>query len=153
MIDKKLVTKLVKGSIENGSLFAVEISISKNNKITVVLDGDQGVSISQCVAVSRAIEGNLDRETEDFELSVSSYGLDQPFIMLRQYQKYIEKPVKLILEDDTVKRGELVSVTATKLVLKEEIVKKNRRSKKLLIGEPIEIEMDKIKLAKGLIVF
>ena len=153
MIDKLLIEDLVEEAIGNDDLFIVEISVSKNNKISVILDGDQGVSISRCVDVSRAIEGDLDRETEDFELSVSSYGIDQPFLMLRQYQKYIDKPVKLILEDDTVKRGELVSATSSKIVLKEEIIKKNRKSKKLLIGEPIEIAMDKIKLAKGLIVF
>ena len=153
MIDKILIEDLVEEAIGDGDLFIVEISVSKNNKISVILDGDQGVSISRCVDVSRVIEGDLDREIEDFELSVSSYGIDQPFLMLRQYQKYIAKPIQLILEDDTVKRGELVSATSLKIVLKEEIIKKNRRSKKLLIGEPIDIEMDKIKLAKSLIVF
>lgn len=153
MIDKKIIESLVKGVTENSDLFVVEIKISNNNNISVAIDGDQGVTISQCVEVSRAIEGNFDREIEDFELSVSSYGLDQPIIMLRQYQKFINKPIQLHLKDDIVKRGVLVSVSSSKLVLNEEIVKKNRKSKKMLIGEPVEIEMGSIKFAKGLIIF
>ncbi len=153
MIDKKKIGKLVNTVTDGSSLFVVEIKIGSDNNISVIIDGDQGVTISQCVDVSRAVEGNLDREIEDFELSVSSYGIDQPILMLRQYQKYIDKPIQLHLNDDTVKRGVLVSVTPSKLILKEEIVKKNRKSRKMLIGEPIEITMDNIKLAKGLIVF
>ncbi len=153
MIDKKKIEKLVNAATDGSSLFVVEIKIGSDNNISVIIDGDYGVTISQCVDVSRAVEGNLDREIEDFELSVSSYGIDQPILMLRQYQKYIDKPIQLHLNDDTVKRGVLVSTTPSKLILKEEIVKKNRKSRKMLIGEPIEITMDNIKLAKGLIVF
>ncbi len=153
MIDKKKIGKLVNTVTDGSSLFVVEIKIGSDNNISVIIDGDQGVTISQCVDVSRAVEGNLDREIEDFELSVSSYGIDQPILMLRQYQKYIDKPIQLHLNDDTVKRGVLVSATPSTLILKEEIVKKNRKSRKMLIGEPIEITMDNIKLAKGLIVF
>ena len=153
MIDKKKIEKLVNAATDGSSLFVVEIKVGSDNNISVIIDGDHGVTISQCVDVSRAVEGNLDREIEDFELSVSSYGIDQPILMLRQYQKYIDKPIQLHLNDDTVKRGVLVSTTPSKLILKEEIVKKNRKSRKMLIGEPIEITMDNIKLAKGLIVF
>ncbi len=153
MIDKKKIEKLVNAATDGSSLFVVEIKVGSDNNISVIIDGDYGVTISQCVDVSRAVEGNLDREIEDFELSVSSYGIDQPILMLRQYQKYIDKPIQLHLNDDTVKRGVLVSTTPSKLILKEEIVKKNRKSRKMLIGEPIEITMDNIKLAKGLIVF
>ncbi len=154
MISKKKIEDLLERANMDSSLFVVDVKVSNNNNISVIVDGDNGVSISKCVEYSRAIEGNLDRELEDFELSVSSYGIDQPIIMLRQYKKYIDRPVQIHLKDDTIKTGILVSVTDSTLIMNEEIVKKNRKSKKMLVGEEsTEIEMDSIKLAKGLIVF
>ena len=59
--------------------FIVEVEVSPANQISVQIDSENGISIDDCVAISRQIEGNLDREEEDFELQVSSAGLGQPF--------------------------------------------------------------------------
>lgn len=153
MIDKKLIELLANEAAEKVGLYVVELKVGNDNNISITIDGDEGVSINQCVIVSKSIEGNLDRETLDFELNVSSYGIDHPILMLRQYQKYINKTIELQMEDDTIKRGILVSVDSSTIVLKEELVKKNRKSKKMLFGETMEVPMASIKLAKGLIVF
>lgn len=153
MIDKKLIELLANEAAEKVGLYVVELKVGNDNNISITIDGDEGVSINQCVIVSKSIEGNLDRETLDFELNVSSYGIDHPILMLRQYQKYINKTIELQMEDDTIKRGILVSADSSTIVLKEELVKKNRKSKKMLFGETMEIPMGSIKLAKGLIVF
>lgn len=153
MIEKKLIENLANDASEEAGLFVVEITIGSDNKITVTLDGDEGVNINQIVAVSKFIENSLDREEEDFELGVTSFGIDHPILLLRQYQKYIDKPVQLLLEDDSTKRGILVSADSSKIMLQEEEIKKNRKSKKMQLGETIEIPMANIKQAKGLILF
>lgn len=153
MIDKKQIEILANEATDSVGLYVVELKIGNDNNISITIDGDEGVSINQCVSVSKFIEGNLDREEIDFELNVSSYGIDHPILMLRQYQKYINRTIEIYLEDDTVKRGVLISADSSNVILQEEIVKKNRKSKKMLFGETIEIPMGSIKLAKGLIVF
>lgn len=153
MIEKKLIENLANEASEEAGLFVVEVTIGSDNKITVTLDGDQGVNINQIVAVSKFIENSLDREEEDFELGVTSFGIDHPILLLRQYQKYINKPIQLLLEDDSTKRGILVSADSSKIMLQEEELKKNRKSKKMLLGETVEIPMANIKQAKGLILF
>jgi ribosome maturation factor RimP len=153
MIDKKLIENFAQQASDEAGLFVVEVTVGSNNNISVTVDGDHGVNINQIVEVSKFIENNLDREEEDFELGVTSFGIDHPIVLLRQYQKYIDKPVQLLLKDDTTKRGILISADSSTLVLQEEEIKKNRKSKKMLLGETIEIPMDIIKQAKGLILF
>ena len=85
---KERVKELIdKGLEQNTSLFLIDFSIVKDNLIKVIIDGDNGVSIEDCVALSRAIEHNLDREEEDFSLEVSSCGILAPLTLERQYVK------------------------------------------------------------------
>ena len=60
---------------ENPSLFLIELKIGADNSIKVILDGDQGVTLKDCMTISRAIEHQLDREEEDFSLEVASAGV------------------------------------------------------------------------------
>ena len=72
-MDQKLVIKLVDEAIlDNESLFLIELSFLAGNKIKVIVDGDEGVSIEECIRISRHVEHNLDREVEDFGLEVTS---------------------------------------------------------------------------------
>jgi len=80
---------------ENPSLFLIEYSIGKGNLIKVIIDGDNGVNIDDCVILSRAIEHNLDREEEDFSLEVSSCGIFAPLTQERQYIKNIGREVEV----------------------------------------------------------
>ena len=153
MIKESEIKKLAKQAVKGSELFVVDVTVDNANNISVTIDGDHGVNISQIVEVSKYIENSFDREEEDFELFVSSYGIDKPITLLRQYQKYIEKPVELLLMDDTVKRGVVVSADTELLIINEEIIKKNRKSRKMLTGDPLEIPMSSIKEAKGIIVF
>ena len=78
-MDQKLVTKLVDEAIlENESLFLIELSFLAGNKIKVIVDGDEGVSIKECIRISRHVEHNLDREVEDFGLEVTSPDISHP---------------------------------------------------------------------------
>ena len=80
---------------ENPSLFLVNLTIGADNSIKVVLDGDEGVSLQDCMDVSRAIEHNLDREEEDFSLEVTSAGATSPLTLPRQYNKNIGRKLQV----------------------------------------------------------
>ena len=80
MITKSEIVKLVEEKIEGSEYYIVDISVSSSNQIRVEIDGDDGVKINDCVQISRHIEGSYDREEVDFELTVSSAGMDLSLI-------------------------------------------------------------------------
>lgn len=80
---------------EHPALFLIDFTVGGDNAIKVVLDGDQGVSLQDCMDVSRAIEHNLDREEEDFALEVASAGATSPLKLPRQYMKNIGRKLKV----------------------------------------------------------
>ena len=107
---------------------------------------NQGVSIKDCVSVSRNIEHNLDREKEDFELQVSSPGLDQPFVVINQYLKNLGNKVTVTTKSNTVLIGELLEANKKEITLKEIKIKKNTATKKKETIENIhQIMMSEIK--------
>ena len=92
MISKDKVKELIDERINDlqKDLYVVELTISAKNVIRVELDKvDGSVSVEECVSISRNIEHNLDRDSEDFELVVSSAGLDKPLRHINQYKKHI----------------------------------------------------------------
>jgi len=93
---REKVTELLNKALEkNDSLFLIDLSISKGNQIHVIIDGDNGVSVKDCIAVSREIEHNLDREENDFSLEVASAGVSEPLTILRQYKKNLGRKLKV----------------------------------------------------------
>ncbi|MGF7140892.1 ribosome assembly cofactor RimP [Roseimarinus sediminis] len=104
MIKKEEIEALVQQELSD-EYFIVDIKVSKNNAIELLIDGDQGVTIQKCVEVSRSIEQQLDRDQEDFELSVSSAGLGKPFKVYRQYVKNIGQNVEVVLDGEKPMTG------------------------------------------------
>lgn len=96
MVSKEEVSRLVEEKIEGTDMFVVNISVSPNNHIKVLLDADSGLSIERCVEVSRHIEHNLDREQEDFTLNVSSPGVDEGISMPRQFMKNKGREIRIL---------------------------------------------------------
>ncbi|MDR2123064.1 MAG: ribosome assembly cofactor RimP [Flavobacteriaceae bacterium] len=88
-------------------LFLISCEISSSNKIEVTIDGDEGISIQDCLDCSRAIENNLDREEEDFELSVYSAGVFNPLQQPRQYKKNIGRDLTVTTTEGTERKGTL----------------------------------------------
>lgn len=80
---------------EYPSLFLIDFTVGGDNTIRVVLDGDQGVDLQDCMNISRAIEHNLNREEEDFSLEVTSAGATSPLRLPRQYKKNIGRKIKV----------------------------------------------------------
>ena len=85
---KEEITNLVNEAIaENDALFLIELTISPDNSIKVIVDGDEGVVLSECIRISRHVEHNLDRDSTDFSLEVTSPDVTDPIVNKRQYNK------------------------------------------------------------------
>lgn len=157
MISKAKIHELINERIaerDNG-LFVVELSISSSNVITVELDKyEGGVSVEDCMSVSRNIEHNLDREQQDFELNVSSAGLDRPLRVLPQYIKNIGRTVKVVKIDGAKIEGTLVEVNEERIVLEKSMKEKvEGKKKKEVIVEQHELPFSNIKETKIVISF
>ena len=148
------IRELAERALEGTERFLVDVHVTPMNKIIVLIDGAQGVNISQCVAVSRFIENSLDRDAEDFELEVSSSGLDQPFKVLRQYQKNIGKEVDVKLADGKKVKGNLISATEKGITIQQ--VSKERiegRKAKQNVEKNFDFSFPEIKETKIVIKF
>ncbi|MEJ2112492.1 MAG: ribosome assembly cofactor RimP, partial [Flavobacteriaceae bacterium] len=87
---KSIVEKLLNEALDQrNDLFLIDLLVLDDNQIKVVIDGDNGVSVEDCMFISRAIEHNLDREEQDFSLEVTSAGATAPLVNNRQYKKNI----------------------------------------------------------------
>ncbi|RDK88759.1 ribosome assembly cofactor RimP [Marinirhabdus gelatinilytica] len=114
---QKKVEKLLDEALsQKPELFLIDLSISEANQIRVILDGDNGVSVQDCMDVSRAIEHNLDREEQDFSLEVLSAGVSEPLKMVRQYKKNIGRKLQVKTEGETIE-GELTEATEDAVTL------------------------------------
>ena len=105
-------------------LFAVDLQVGKD-KVTIFVDGDNGVNIDQCRSINKQLRNSLeeqDPEFENFMLEVSSPGADRPMKLWRQYGKHIGRNLEVTMKDGTRKEGRLKEMTADSLVL--ETVKK-----------------------------
>ena len=157
MIDKKLVRKLAEERILelNSNLFIVEMKISPSNAISIELDKDNGgVSIDECVSVSRNVEHNLDREVDDFALSVSSAGLDKPLRHPRQFQKNIGRTIEVVYLDGEKQEGKLLEATEENIKIQYEVIEKPEGSKKKIkINKEETVEMSAVKEIKVVIQF
>ena len=110
MIDAVRIREIAEAQMDGTDLFVVDVRVAPGNGIEVVVDSDTQVGIDRCVALSRAIEASLDREQEDFELTVTSAGIGQPLRMLRQYRKLIGREVGKLVATLTDATGEAITV-------------------------------------------
>ena len=118
------------------------------------IDSFGGIKVKDCALLSKKIEGKLDRENEDFELLVSSAGLDNAFKVLKQYEKNIGKSIKLLTVDGEKLKGKLLSVTENEIEIEPEIKKaKKNKLKTVNKEENINMAMNLIKEARVVITF
>ena len=119
MIKKDTIINLVNKHFAGTDMFLVEVKILPGSKIEVYIDSPKHILISDCVALSRFIENNLDREKEDFELQVSSPGATEAFKVLQQYKKYIGTRVKTTTKEGNKHEGILKSANENEFVIEE----------------------------------
>jgi ribosome maturation factor RimP len=111
MIEKQKIQELIEEFVKETGLFLVTIKVSNANRIIVLADKNEGITIDECAAIHRHIENGLDRDKEDFELQVSSPGLDTPFAVIEQYFKNEGKKVEVIDNEGSKYTGKLKNVT------------------------------------------
>ena len=97
MIDTKKITEAAERHLEGTDMFVVECTSTPGNEIELTIDSDTSVGIDACVALSRAVEAALDRDAEDFSLTVASAGIGSELRTLRQYRKLVGRPVEVLL--------------------------------------------------------
>ncbi|RCS26268.1 ribosome assembly cofactor RimP [Polaribacter sp. WD7] len=139
--------------LENESLFLIDLSISSDNKIKVTVDGDHGVPLSECVRISRNVEHNLDRESEDFSLEVTTPDISRPLSETRQYKKNIDRILKVKTQEEEFE-GTLIEADDNNIVLKWKTREPKPIGKgKVTVEKTATIAYTNIKEAKVKIVF
>ncbi len=119
MISEQLIKELTNTHLEGTDRFAVSIAVRSDNRIRIFIDSDTHVLIEHCIELSKFIESQLDRDIEDFELNVSSSGLDQPYKLSRQYIKNIGREVAVLLKDNNKINGTLIAADNESFSIKE----------------------------------
>ncbi len=101
----------------NDELFLIDFSITNTGDIEVIIDGDKGVTLEECIRISRHIEHNLDRETEDFSLKVTTPDITMPLVHLRQYNKNVGRILKIQTQEEKLE-GTLDKIENDKITLR-----------------------------------
>ena len=154
MISEQSIKKLIEDKLSNTETYLVDCSVSATQQIKIEIDHLEGVGIDECVALSRHIESMLDREEADFELLVSSPGLDQPFKVIQQYQKNIGREVSVVKTSGEKLKGLLSKVDEESISIefttKEKI---EGKKKKEVVTHLQSIAMSEIKETRIIISF
>lgn len=117
MLDLDKMRETAERQLEGTDLFVVDLKAVPGNVVELLIDSDGSVAIDDCVAVSRAIDAEFDREVEDFELTVASAGVGQPLKVFRQYKKLVGKPVEVVLKNGMKIIAELRDATPDTITL------------------------------------
>ena len=153
MIDKAKIATHVNEKLTDDQ-FLVDVTISSGNEIHIMVDSDIGISINQIVEISRFVESKLDRDSEDFELSVFSAGLSEPFRLVRQYKKNEGKEIEVLLANGQKLNGLLIGVEDQGIDLEVTTKEKPEGSKKKeLVTKVHHLEYSEIKEAKKILKF
>ncbi len=149
MINKTRIEKLVEEFTEKSDIFLVNIKVTTGNKITVLVNKKDEITIDECVKLSKHIESSLDRDTEDFELSVSSPGIGEPLQVSEQYEMSVGRRVEVIDSEGEKHSGIMKSFSGNSFNL--EMKQKVKGKKRGLLEKPFN--MDEIRSVKVLITF
>ena len=140
MITNEAIIELVEQYIQGTDIFLVEVAVKPGNVIRIHVDRPDGISIDECVRISRHLNEMLDRDVEDYALEVSSPGLGTPFKVKQQYDKNTGRKIDVLLSDGTRITGELNLVSDEGIVLK-------------IKGNDKAIKFEEIKTSKEIISF
>ncbi len=154
MITKDTVAAFIAPLLVDSDLFVVDIQVNPGNAIEVLVDRDSGLTIDDCKKVSRAVEGSLDREVEDFSLEVSSPGVGKPLLVKRQYLKNVGRNV-------AIKTMEGAKIEGAMTLANDEFIQVDFREKELVPGKKtkqwvekqVQLTYDQIKETKITISF
>jgi len=155
MLKESTVQKLIDDGLEErNDLFLIDLKIAPDNKISVIIDGDKGVTVEDCMFISRAIEHNLDREEEDFSLEVTSAGAASPLSGKRQFKKNIGRTLQVKSKEQKKIEATLTEVDDEHIILEWKAREPKPVGKgKITVEMQTKIAYDDILEAKVIIKF
>ncbi|NCO54140.1 MAG: hypothetical protein COS14_13320 [Bacteroidetes bacterium CG02_land_8_20_14_3_00_31_25] len=146
MIDKNKILKVAANADLGKEYVVVDVETKPINNFIVFIDSINGITIGDCVKVSRFIEKNINRDEEDYDLSVSSTGIDKPLTSKIQFIKNIGKTVEVLFNDKKSIIGKLNAYNKNSITLTYTAKEKTAETKKnVLVTKALEIELNKIK--------
>jgi ribosome maturation factor RimP len=154
MITQEDIIRVIESIVAQKEAFIVDVKVSSSNFITVELDSSKGISIDDCVEVSKLIESNFDQEIEDYELEVSSAGLSSAFKVIQQYHKNIGQEVEVLVKTGKKLTGILKSVNQNGFIIEiSKLEKIEGKKKKQEVKEQITLLFSDVKSTKLVIQF
>ena len=154
MIDKKELTAVINKALEGSKMFLVDLTVSGDNVIDVQLDSIESITIEDCIAVNNAVHDAFDQDVEDYELTVGSYSLTDPFKVLKQYEKNLGGEVEVLTADGKKLKGTLTSASENEFTItvptKTKIDGKKRPE---IVDVEHNFKYDEIKYTKNILQF
>jgi ribosome maturation factor RimP len=152
MIDKTELQQVINRALEGTKMYLVTLKVSKDNVIEVALDSDEDITIDDCVAVNDAVLEAFDRDQEDYELTVGSYGITSPLLLPRQYRKNIGYEVEVLTADGRKLKGVIADADDEGFTLSTTVKKKLEGKKRPeLVEEQERFNYSDIKQTKNII--
>lgn len=146
MLDKFNILEIAKEALEGTDKYLVNLKITPDNRIFADIDGDNGITIDDCIELSRKIENSLNRDEEDFELNVSSAGADSPLKLPRQYRRHVGRTLSVDTLDSHHYEGVLESAGDQQITLRT-------KGSKKAAPQTIDLAFADIKCARVVIQF
>ena len=154
MISKEAVRNIVLSVIEGSSIFIVDVKVDGSGKILIEVDKPEGITIEECIKISRTVENSFDREKEDFELEVSSPGLTGAFKVIEQYRKNCGRQVDVVKKDGQKINGLLQHVDDDGIVLEVKAkIKEAGQKRPKTVMQTVALNFNDIKATKVTITF
>jgi ribosome maturation factor RimP len=129
-IEKRVIELIEEKISDRPELFLVEVKMLPNNKLIIHVDGDEGINIQDCAAISRHVGFHLEEENtieKAYNLEVSSPGVGEPLRLKRQYDKNVGREVGIKLSNGELKEGKLLSVTDQGILIEAKVKDKGKK--------------------------
>jgi ribosome maturation factor RimP len=153
-MDKQTVEKLLLAKLEELNLFLVELNMGADGKISISADGMENITVDQCTQIARYLRGELGEAADNFEITVSSPGLDNPFTHMNQYKKNVGKSVEVLTAEGNKLEGKITTANENEIVINL-FKKRNLKNKSLKpeVGDQmVTVALKDIKQTKKLII-
>lgn len=154
MINKQELIDVINTELEGSDIFLVEVKVSADNIIDVAIDSMGSVTIDDCIALNNKVLDHFDRDVEDYELTVGSYGISDPFKVLQHYKKNMGGEVEVLTKDGKKLKGTLKDADKEGFTLTiTKKVKLEGKKRPEMVDEDLNYKYDEIKYTKNIIQF
>lgn len=154
MINKQELIDVINTELEGSDIFLVEVKVSADNIIDVAIDSMGSVTIDDCIALNNKVLDHFDRDVEDYELTVGSYGISDPFKVLQHYKKNMGGEVEVLTTDGKKLKGTLKDADEEGFTLTiTKKVKLEGKKHPEMVDEDLNYKYDEIKYTKNIIQF